>query len=131
MIVKVFFWLCALRLCSCSFETFWCSNPTGTDNCVPSLCTLWYSSTFINFRNFPTYTHLLGTYTFTLLCGIMMLTIYYFFYFFPCLHGLLGTARLFILLKNFYLHVYLELKSFHFIVKTISFSRFYFKNDSY
>ena len=39
-----------------------------------------------------------------------MLHILLIFDFFPCLHALLGTARLSILLKNSYLHFYLELK---------------------
>ena len=47
---------------------------------------------------------------FTLLCGIIVLHILLIFGFFPCLHSLFGTARLLILLKNSYLHVYLELK---------------------
>ena len=46
----------------------------------------------------------------TLLCGIIVLHILLIFDFFSCLHALLGTARLLILLKNSYLHVYLELK---------------------
>ena len=67
----------------------------------------------------------------TLLCGIIMQHILLIFYFFPCLHGLSGTARLFILLKNSYLHIYLELKIFHFRVKTVNFSRFYLKKYYY
>ena len=39
-----------------------------------------------------------------------MLLILLIFDFFPCLHALLRTARLLILLKNSYLHIYLELK---------------------
>ena len=46
----------------------------------------------------------------TLLCGIIVLHILLIFDFFPCLHALLGTARLLIFLKISYLHVYLELK---------------------
>ena len=46
----------------------------------------------------------------TLLCGIIVLHILLTFDFFPYLHALLGTVRLLILLKNSYLHVYLELK---------------------
>ena len=46
----------------------------------------------------------------TLLCGIIMQHILLIFDFFSYLHALLGTARLLILLKNSYLHVYLELK---------------------
>ena len=66
----------------------------------------------------------------TLLCGIIMQHILLIFDFFSCLHGLLGTARLFILLKNSYLHVYLEQKSFHFRLKTVNFSRFYLRKTT-
>ena len=51
-----------------------------------------------------------ATFWYTLLCEIIMQHILLFFDFFSYLHGLLGTARLFISLKNSYLHVYLELK---------------------
>jgi len=41
---------------------------------------------------------------------------------FPCLHGLLGTARLLILLITFYLHLYLELKIHCFREKFVNFT---------
>ena len=47
----------------------------------------------------------------TLLCVIIVLHILLIFDFFPCLHALLGTACLLILMKSSYLHVYLELKT--------------------
>ena len=58
----------------------------------------------------------------TLLCGIIVLHILLIFDFFPCLHALLGTARLLILLKNSYLHVYLELKIHCFRGKFVNFT---------
>ena len=57
----------------------------------------------------------------TLLCGIIMQHILLIFDFFSCLHALLGTARLLILMKNSYLHVYLELK-IHLSVENLSVS---------
>ena len=60
--------------------------------------------------------------TCTLLCGILVLHISSIFYFFPCLHELLGTARLLTLLINSYLHVYLELKIHCFRGKFVNFT---------
>ena len=55
-----------------------------------------------------------------------MLYILLIYDFFPYLHGLLVTTRSFILLKNFYLHIYLELEIFHFRVKTVNFNIFFY-----
>ena len=60
----------------------------------------------------------------TLLCGIIVLHILLIFDFFSYLPALLGTARLLTLLKNSYLHVYLELKIHCFRGKFVNFTSY-------
>ena len=65
----------------------------------------------------------------TQLCGIIMQHILLIFDFFHCLHGLLGTASLLILLKNSYLHFYLELTIHYFRGKFVNFTWYMLQSD--
>ena len=60
----------------------------------------------------------------TLVGGLMVLHILSIFDFFPSLHALLGTTHLLILLKNSYLHVYLELQIHCFRGNFVNFSSY-------